>query len=327
MIKVAIIGAGKIAQGYDRPHGVETLSHVKAFQEHGAFEVIAFCDSNLMAAQDAAMHWNVSQAVARVDDVRHVAPDVVCICTPDATHADILHSCIGLSPRLVLCEKPLTTEFSSAKALVERYQSARILLAVNYSRRWLNILREWQQAVSSGSYGSIRSIRARYYGGWFHIGSHLVDLIQFLFDPAVVGGLLLRKEPLPDDDLRLTGTAVLQAGECTFPFHFECFDGSVAHFEMEMVFENCSLWLSNRNGMVYKFCPVMENALYPGYFELSEGAVLKVEASEAMRGLVKNIYACLSGNEELLSTGASALKTLDICEAIGRLSLPMETIL
>lgn len=319
MIRVAIIGAGKIAQGFDAPDASTTLTHVKAFQEHGGFEVVAFCDSDPARASEAATRWNVRGALSRVEDLKALAPDVVCICTPDRTHEALLEEVLALNPRLVFCEKPLATDFRRAEVVVERYRSADVPLAVNYSRRWLRALQEWKPQISKGAFGNLLSIRARYYGGWLHIGSHLVDMVQALCEPAVIGGVLLRRDAM-GDDWRLDGSSLLDVQGRVIPFHFESLGGRVSHFELEMTYEHSSLWIGERGGSGFKVCPVLENPHYPGYFELNEGPLHRIDPSEAMRGAVENIFRHLSRGDVLYSTGTSALQTLKICEDIRSLA-------
>ena len=317
MMRAAIVGAGKIAQGFDAPESGTVLTHVKAYRQHGGFEVVAFCDSDPERARAAAHRWNVPHAAGHISELEALKPDVISICTPDVTHLDMLEACLGLSPRLVFCEKPLALDAGKAGAIVERYRDRGVGLMVNYSRRWSDPARACLGILRDGACGKLLGIRARYYGGWFRNGSHLVDLIGLFFNPSVAGGSLLRKDPLQDGDFRLTGSAVLKDGARTFPFHFECLPGDrISHLELELMFENGSFWMGERDGTVWKISGARENSLYPGYFELSEGQPEKADPSQTMRRAVENIHGLLSRGERPLSSGTTALATLEMCGAI-----------
>ncbi len=317
MIRTAIVGAGKIAQGFDDPESTNVMTHVKAYRHHGKFEVVAFCDINPERARFAAHRWNVPHAVGRIGELAALKPDVISICTPDATHVDVLEACLGLNPRLVLCEKPLALDISRAGAIVQRYTDRGIALMVNYSRRWSDPAQACLGLLREGTMGDIQSIRARYYGGWFRNGSHLVDLIGLFFNPSVVGGSLLRKDTMPDGDWRLTGSAVLKSSTHAFPFHFECLPvDRISHFELELMFETGSFWMGERDGTAWKISDTRENSLYPGYFELSEGQQEKADSSQTMRRVVENAHRFLSSGESPLSSGATALKSSEMCGAM-----------
>jgi hypothetical protein len=317
MMRAAILGAGKIAQGFDDPGSGVVLTHVNAYRQHGGFEVVAFCDSDLERARAASRRWNVPHAVGHIGELATWKPDIISICTPDATHLDMLEACLGLGPRLVFCEKPLALDAGRAGAIVERYRDRGVGLMVNYSRRWSDSARACLALLREGACGRILSVRIRYYGGWFHNGSHLADLIGLFFNPSVAGGSLLRKDPMKDGDVRLTGSAVLKDGAHAFPFHFECLPGDrISHLELELMFENSSFWMGERDGTVWKISGIRENSVYPGYFELTESPLEKEDPSQTMRRAAENVYGFLTRGESPLSSGVTALATLETCGAI-----------
>lgn len=320
MIPVAILGAGRIAQGFDSVLGDVVLTHAKAYQRHGGFELLAFSDKDPDLARSAAKRWRVPHAVSTMQELRDLKPAVISICTPDETHQDMLASCLDLEPKLVFCEKPLALDFEKAEELVGRYHERNIGLMVNYSRRWSAPARECCRLIQEGGYGKIISVRARYYGGWFHNGSHLVDLLGLFFNPSVAGGSLLRKEAFGHGDFRLTGSAVLKQDEHAFVFQFECNpDDSVSHFELEMLFERGAFWIGERNGTVWRQSGISENSLYPGYHELEEGLLKTADPSGSIQRAVENIDEFLTGGAPLISNGATALATLKRCSAICQL--------
>ena len=317
MIRAVIIGAGKIAQGYDDVNAEVVLTHAKAYQGHEGFEIAAFCDTDLEIARSAARRWNVPCAVDSIEMLGALNPEVVSICTPDKTHQDMLAACLNFSLRLVFCEKPLALDDGNECEIVAKYKQKNVGLMVNYSRRWSDPANECCRLIRDGKFGEIRSIRARYYGGWFHNASHLVDLIQLFFSPSVVGGSLLRKVPTGDTDFRLTGSAILRHEDHAFPFHFESFsDDFVSHFELELLFEKGAFWMGERNGTVWRTSGIKENSIYPGYYELSEESLKKTDPSDSMRRAVANINGFLSCGEPLLSNGETALATLQMCRTI-----------
>jgi len=314
---VVIVGAGQVAQGYDNPASSSILTHAHAFTAHGGFRLAGFCDSNLEKARAAAMRWSVPRAVGRVEELAGARPQVVSVCTPVETRAQILADCLNLGPRLVFCEKPLALDSKTAADILHQYAKSETVLAVNYSRRWIDAFRRWKEAISSGGWGRILSVRARYFGGWLHNGSHIVDLLQYFFQPELRKGALLSRQPLAHGDMALTGSALLETESGHFPFSFECLpDSQAAHFELELVFERSVLLSGSRNTAVHERRELHENPIYPGYryFEVVESTT--TDPSEALLGAVANIHGYLTRDEQLLSTGETALETLRLSEEI-----------
>jgi len=317
---VVIVGAGQVAQGYDNPGSAAILTHAHAFTAHGGFQLVGICDNSLGRAKEAAMRWSVPRAVERVEELADLRPQVVSVCTPVETRAQILAECLKLGPRLVFCEKPLAPDSKTAADLLERFTKSGTALAVNYSRRWIGAFRSWKEGISSGEWGRILSVRARYFGGWLHNGSHLVDLLQYFFQPELRKGVLLSQQPLANGDVALTGSALMETKAGCFPFHFECLpDSPAAHFELELVFERGVLWSGSRDKAVHERRGLRENPIYPGYryFDVVESTT--TEPSEAFVGAVANLHGYLARDEQLLSSGESALQTLRLSEEISRL--------
>jgi hypothetical protein len=98
----------------------------------------------------------------------------------------------------------------------------------------------------------------------------------------------------------------------------------VAHFELELLFDKGVFWMGERNGTVWKTSGIIENSVYPGYFELDEGCLEKAGPSDAMRRAVENLHGFLSRGEPLLSDGTTALATLEMCGAISSLPKTVE---
>jgi len=83
-----------------------------------------------------------------------------------------------------------------------------------------------------------------------------------------------------------------------------------------LLFERGSFWIGERNGTVWQKSGIIENALYPGFYELEEGATVDADPSDLMSRAIDNIYRFLDRGETLRSNGVTALETLNLCEAI-----------
>ena len=323
MIPVAIIGAGKVAQGYDKQDGNLILTHVKGFQKHGDFEVVAFCDTNLNKALEAAQRWGIPKAVKKIEDLKAFSPQIISVCVPDQNHFAVLKKCLSLRPKAVFSEKPLTVSPEEGKEIVDEYFYAGVPLCVNYSRRWQSVTQKWRFEIEGGVWGNLQSIRVRYYGGWIRIASHLMDLVCWFFGNKLSGGYLFKKEKIGNFDYRLSGHASLELLGVSVPMYFESSqDDRVAHFEMELVFEKGVLWMGERDGSRFTERKIQENMVYPGYFEPAQSGFNQLaDPSEAMKGAVANLHDFLDEGKPLNSTGQTALETLSFVGEILKMPL------
>jgi predicted dehydrogenase len=181
--------------------------------------------------------------------------DVVDICTPGDTHAEIAIAALEAGKH-VLCEKPLANTAAEAEAMVAaaaqaRERGIRSMVGFNYRRvPAVALARQW---IAEGRLGAIREVRAAYLQDWLadseapfvwrldrdragsgalgDIGSHIVDLVQWLAGAEVVGvsGLLqtfVAERPLADG----SGRGRVTVDDCA-AFFGRLADGAVATFE------------------------------------------------------------------------------------------------
>lgn len=152
MRRIALVGFGSIAEN----------GHLPALQSFADVEVTAVADvapERLSAAHsllpEAALFDSPEELIARAD------VEVVDICTPPSTHAElILASCRRGIPTIV-CEKPLVLSVLEYQRIVRaRDESGARLISVN---NWLHsdLFRLVDRALQEGCIGCVRSVRLR----------------------------------------------------------------------------------------------------------------------------------------------------------------------
>ena len=148
-------------------------------------------------------------AAAELGYSRHLAPDalvaegldVVHVCTPNDSHAEYATAALRAGSH-VICEKPLATSAEAARGLVDAAADADRLGAVPFVYRYHPMVREARARVASGATGRLLTVSGHYLQDWLlgaddenwrvasqaggpsrafaDIGSHLVDLIEFV---------------------------------------------------------------------------------------------------------------------------------------------------
>jgi len=180
---VLIIGCGNMAGGYDllQPLNAPPLGHAKAFSMHGNFSLDSCVEPDETKRLAFQKRWHVPNGFASMNDVmRHEGRfDVISICSPTLMHAENLKSALQLKPRLIFCEKPITSNLRESQLLVQACAESQILLAVNYSRRWSPEVLHLKSELTDCYWGSVRSVSALYNKGILNNGSHMLDLLFF----------------------------------------------------------------------------------------------------------------------------------------------------
>lgn len=185
-------------------------------------DVVAFLDTNQtrMAHYDAVAaeqgvtgiaHYGVDEFERMLDEAR---PDVLVVTSPDYTHAQYIIA--GLDRGLdVVCEKPMTIDAPSLRAIVDAAERSTGSLVVTFNYRYSPRNTLVRQLIADGAIGEVTSVHfewcldtvhgADYFRRWHrekdksggllvHKSTHHFDLVNWWIDDApevvfALGGL------------------------------------------------------------------------------------------------------------------------------------------
>ena len=317
MPNVLIVGCGNIAGGFDHDRaGTATpFSHAGAYARHGGFVMTACVEPDRSKRETFMRRWSVAHGFDTMDQAAaagfHV--DVISVCSPTPSHHQDVLAAVRMGPRLVFCEKPLTTSAAQTSELIDRCAEAGVLLAVNYTRRWDPDVARLADELRTGVWGAIRSVAATYNQGVLNNGSHMIDLLHLL-----LGRLDLRHAEPPvhdmlDDDPSIP--AVLSAaGGVTV--HLCCGNASdYSLFELQLVTEKGVIAMED-GGLHWRIRTAVPSPNFSGYRALDEGVRRQGGLAGATLAAVTQIYEVLQNGGTLSSTGANALEAQQLCELL-----------
>jgi len=142
MLKVAIIGCGKIADG-----------HVSQILRIKGCEIVAVCDRETLMAKQLYERFPIKAYFTDVTELLDAArPDVVHITTSPETHFDIARTCLGHGCHVYI-EKPFTVFAEQAKQLVSLAESKGLKLTVGHNYQFSHVARRMRKLVQSGYLG------------------------------------------------------------------------------------------------------------------------------------------------------------------------------
>jgi predicted dehydrogenase len=196
-IGVGIIGYGLMGKAHT--YGYAVAPRIRELPVCPRLRVISGRDA--AAVERAARAYGVEdwvtdwRAAIERDDV-----DVVDICTPPGTHAEIV-AAAAQAGKAVLCEKPLAADYASARAAADAVARAGVLNAVGFNYRRLPAVALMRRMVADGAVGEVRLWRATWLSDEFcdpdipfdwrferalgattiaDLGAHLVDLAEWI---------------------------------------------------------------------------------------------------------------------------------------------------
>jgi predicted dehydrogenase len=315
MFRAAVIGCGAIGVGgSEESHpDVGVYTHAAAYAACPDTELVAVADLDPSRAREAADRCDAMaypDAGALLSSAR---PELVSLCTPNPTHAELLELIIGAGGvRGVLAEKPLAEDADRAAQLTRLARRHGAVLAVNYSRRFAPAIRALACAVAAQEIGELQHVHGTYTKGLRHNGTHWLDLLRMLAgDPVAARGWDRLREggadPTLDAELRLPGGAgarlvALDANRFT-AFEFEL-TGTAGRVRLVSSGHRVERWV------------VGADERHPSYRVLIPGQVEEATLRDVTGHAVADLVRCVREGASPACSGEDATRALVLAEAI-----------
>lgn len=142
MLKVAIVGCGKIAD-----------SHVTQIKRIKNCEIVGLCDREPLMAQQLSERFRVARPFGDLTELLTEAqPDVVHITTPPQSHYDIAKTCL-LHGCHVYIEKPFALTAGDCEALLALAEKKQLKMTAGHDDQFRHAARQMRSLVNSGYLG------------------------------------------------------------------------------------------------------------------------------------------------------------------------------
>ena len=196
-LRVGVVGYGVMGKAHS--YGYRVAPMLRTLPVTPVVTVMSGRNGEAVAAAAAAYgvpgHTTDWRALVARDDV-----DVVDICTPPGTHAEIARAAAAAG-KAVLCEKPLALSYPQAAAALAAAESAGVHHAVGFNYRRLPAVALMRRMVADGAVGDVRLWRATWLSDEFadprtpydwrfdkamggttiaDLGSHLIDMALWM---------------------------------------------------------------------------------------------------------------------------------------------------
>jgi predicted dehydrogenase len=205
-VGIGIAGYGMMGKAHSYAYTVAPVMRSLQVQPH--LRVISGRDAEKVARAAEAYGFE-SWTTDWEELIQRPDVDIVDICTPPGTHAEIA-SAAAAAGKAVICEKPLAVSYAQAAATLDAVRTAGVLNAVGFNYRRLPAVSLMKRMVDEGAVGKVRLFRAIWLSDEFvdpsipydwrfdrsmggttiaDLGSHLIDMATWMAgDIAEVSG-------------------------------------------------------------------------------------------------------------------------------------------
>ena len=312
-IRWGIIGCGDVCEVKSGP----------ALQKAQNSQLVAVMRRDAEKAADFAARHDVPFSTSDAREIiEHPEVDAVYIATPPETHREYaLQVCAAKKPCYV--EKPMARSAAESRAMLEAFESANVPLFVAFYRRGLQRFQTARKLLEDGEIGTLTSVSYRYLspapqnceqwrldaklagaGLFYDLGSHLLDIFDYLFGPlenvAGIAKNLAGSSAKVENSVAMSFLASGVPGVASWNFasfsradRIEIFgtDGKISL----SCFGSDDVRLESANGL-----KTFDGKLPP----------------HVHQGLVQTVVDELNGQGRALSTGKTALRTMEVMDAV-----------
>lgn len=152
MLKIAIVGCGKIAD-----------SHAAQIKRIDGCQIVGVCDREELMAKQLAERFSAGKPFAELDRLLGEAkPDVVHITTPPQSHFDLARRCLEKGCHVYI-EKPFTLNTRDAEVLIQVAEQKQRKITVGHDDQFRHVARRMRKLIGNGFLGGAPVHMESYY--------------------------------------------------------------------------------------------------------------------------------------------------------------------
>ncbi len=304
---VLLIGAGRIAGGFDAPGGDKVLSHAHAWTRLGA--ELAFVDPIEQNLSACATRWNARGFTDLDAALRARDWDVVVLASPDETHLPVAAAIVDHPWKTLVLEKPPASCRGDWNRLQEILSPRHDDISVNFTRRWAPGLAALRSEIRSDRWGGFLLGRGLYGNGLVHNGSHMTDLLTWLLGPMEadsVDDIVMDRPGDPSAGFRLRSASGKAIDVGVVP----C--GAFTVFELDLVFERGRLRLAESTDRLEEF-RVESSREHAGYRILVGSGPVALGLESALQELSNEAWNHAKTGSPLRATPTDIQPGFELC--------------
>ena len=317
-ISVGVIGAGVIGSGIIKNNNKYTrvldknnfLSHSAYIDNSKKFKLNFIIETNNNIREILKLSYKC-KILSSIKNIKKIdCPEIISICIPDEYHYQMLEQVIDLKPRLVIIEKPISTNPILSKKIFNIYKNKKIKLLVNYSRRFIPFFSNLSKELKKQK---IISSQVYYANGLLHNGCHIIDLFNILFGAIKNYKELSYREDFSSEDP--TVSAFLSTENCKSCFMIGLDNRNYVHWEMN-IFTNKFMYRIHTDHRKLSIKKIKSNSGTPSGKRLIDYKTININYDIALKNLYLKAKHILDNNLDWEKEAYSALQAENIAHKL-----------
>jgi predicted dehydrogenase len=228
--------------------------------------------------------------------------DIVIVATPTNTHHIILCAFQNnINIKIFFMEKPL---FNSLEDYENIPTPLKDKIVVNYLRRFNKNIQKLKKNIQNDNFHNLEKIIINYCKGLKNNGSHMIDLINFLFDnPKIISSQILDQTiGFNKEDLTYDVFLRIEYQNKIIPIYFIGLNHEQYNIiEMHLYFENQIVKFINSKNQI-EYYDIVPHELYPTYKIISNTPKTENLKNENILEAYNNLFGIIKKNEKNISS-------------------------
>jgi predicted dehydrogenase len=328
--KTAVVGCGRIGSLFDFDKKNKIIrSHCGAYTNLQNTILTTICDIDLKKAKKAKEQWNIDSYYSdHIEMLDKEDIDILSICTHPDSHEKIVNDAVNSGVKAIFCEKPISYNMDSALKILELCKSNNIKLAINHSRRWDPYFINLKNEIINKKFGTLQHINFYYTRGIANTGSHLFDLLRYLFGEIISLNAISSIKEIKGDPT-ISCTLEMENGLLC---NLIGLDGRYYRiFDLEIFGSKSKISIdTSKRAKLFSSTPSKRSSEFNELYEITDDKKT-IENSETIISSVTNIIECIEGRNEINCSGIDGYKSLELILAAvlsnkmnKKITLPLE---
>jgi predicted dehydrogenase len=330
-LRGGIIGLGRIGAGFDDTVTKSVNTHAGAHHKSKNVELISLCDIDSKKLKKYSKKYNVSSVYRDFQKMlKEESLDIVSICTHADSHLNLVKQAIKYNIKGIYLEKPISNSLNDASKIINLCKINNVSLQINHQRRFDKFYDNIKNLIEKNSFGSIQNVVIYYGGGVANTGSHIFDLIEFLFGKiSWVEGKKSLNISNNLSDPNLNGIIHTKSGVVCYLHSIDLKNYGIAEFDILFEKGRIKIDLTKSTCKLFTVAPRQPNLSYPLLIPMKKN--IPQSKNLILLGL-DNLCNSIRNTEPLLCSGENGYSSLEIIVSLlistkskNRINLPINT--
>lgn len=310
-LQCAVIGCGRIGCGFDDGIDMVIRTHAGSYYTNSYCNLVALCDIDKSKLEKYGKKYNISGLYTESSKM-FKQENIYCvsICTLIDTHLTLVKEAVNAGVKGIFLEKPISDTLSNSKKIIDICKKNNVALIIDHQRRFDPFYHSLKQTL--GRIGNLQLVNVLSGSGIANTGSHLFDLIRFLFgELTLVTANFSRNKSSNQFDPNLDIVLTLREHQGTLCKISSLDYSNYALFEMDVIGTTGRIKINLTSNEFNYYSVTNKDSI--AYKKLVESDVqIKQSKQSSIQLAVQNLIHSIKTRQEPMCTGYDGYKSLEL---------------